>query len=48
MKDCRKDLTAMRAAGTKGDFEQESLGRPTMDGWPFYELTSSNSPGDAS
>lgn len=46
--DCQSALQAMQTAGTKGDFEQESLGRPTMDGWPFYGLTSSNSPGDAS
>ncbi len=34
--DCHGDLYAMQKAGTKGDYEQESLGRPTLDGWPFY------------
>ncbi|MFN0076737.1 MAG: Wadjet anti-phage system protein JetD domain-containing protein [Prosthecobacter sp.] len=37
MADCREELIALGEAGTKGDFEQESLGRPTLDGWPFYE-----------
>jgi hypothetical protein len=36
MADCHVELSAMLEAGTKGDFEQESLGRPVMDGWPFY------------
>jgi hypothetical protein len=36
MADCRDELKAMLEAGTKGDFEQESLGRPVLDGWPFY------------
>jgi hypothetical protein len=36
MVDCRDELKAMLEAGTKGDFEQESLGRPVLDGWPFY------------
>lgn len=34
--DCHGDLYAMQKAGTKGDYEQESLGRPTLNGWPFY------------
>jgi hypothetical protein len=29
-------LRAIRESGTKGDFEQESLGAPTLMGWPFY------------
>jgi hypothetical protein len=37
MSDCHEALVAMQKSGTKGDFEQESLGRPTLDGWPFYE-----------
>lgn len=37
MTDCHTALHAMREAGNKGDFEQESLGRPTLGGWPFYE-----------
>jgi len=36
MTDCHAELHAMREAGTKGDFEQESLGRPVLEGWPFY------------
>lgn len=36
MTDCREPLEAMREAGTKGDFEQESLGPPQLEGWPFY------------
>ena len=37
MADCRDELKAMLEAGTKGDFEQESLGRPVLEKWPFYE-----------
>ena len=36
MADCHAELHAMREAGTKGDFEQESLGRPNLERWPFY------------
>jgi hypothetical protein len=36
MADCREPLEAMRKAETKGDYEQESLGPPTLLGWPFY------------
>ena len=36
MIDCHDELHAMRKDGTKGDFEQESLGRPTLEEWPFY------------
>ena len=36
MRDCHEALEAMQKAGTKGDYEQESLGRPTLNGWPFY------------
>jgi hypothetical protein len=36
MSDCYALLTAMREAGTKGDYEQESLGPPELEGWPFY------------
>ena len=39
MADCHAPLHAMRNSGTKGDFEQESLGRPTLTDWPFYEDT---------
>lgn len=36
MADCVRELKAMRDAGLKGDFEQESLGVPDLDVWPFY------------
>lgn len=39
MADCHASLQAMRNSGTKGDFEQESLGRPSLPEWPFYEST---------
>ena len=32
----RARLEAMREAETKGDYEQESLGPPQVEGWPFY------------
>lgn len=34
--DCQHTLRAICESGTKGDFEQESLGAPTLMGWPFY------------
>ena len=36
LQDVREDLLAMQAAGNKGVFEQENLGRPMAE-WPFYE-----------
>lgn len=39
MADCHAPLQAMRDSGTKGDFEQESLGRPSLPVWPFYECS---------
>lgn len=36
MADCHPALEAMLAAGSKGDFEQESLGPPELEEWPFY------------
>jgi len=36
MADCYDRLSAIREARTKGDFEQESLGAPTLSCWPFY------------
>lgn len=36
MSDCHAPLAAMLEAGTKGDYEQESLGPPELEGWPFY------------
>jgi hypothetical protein len=37
MADCHESLQAMLAAGQRGDFEQESLGAPTLREWPFVE-----------
>ena len=37
MADCHAELRAMQSAGTKGDFEQESLGQPQLSEWPFYQ-----------
>lgn len=34
--DCHPELQALRQAGRRGDFEQESLGPPDLQGWPFY------------
>jgi hypothetical protein len=34
--DCQHTLRAICESGTKDDFEQESLGAPTLMGWPFY------------
>ena len=36
MADCHDALREMLEAGFKGTFEQESLGPPTLPGWPFY------------
>jgi hypothetical protein len=36
MADCHAELHAMQQAGTKGDFEQEFLGLPNLERWPFY------------
>jgi hypothetical protein len=36
MADCHPALRAMQNSGTKGNFEQESLGRPSLNEWPFY------------
>jgi hypothetical protein len=34
--DCHPDLQALQQANRRGDFEQESLGPPDLQGWPFY------------
>src|SRR5690606_22575405 len=34
--DCHPDLQALHQADRRGDFEQESLGPPDLQGWPFY------------
>lgn len=39
MADCHPALQTMQNSGTKGDFEQESLGRPSLPEWPFYAST---------
>jgi len=33
--DVRQEISAMVASGERGDFEQETRGGPTIDGWPF-------------
>lgn len=43
MADCHAALQAMHSAGTRGHFEQEMLGPPTIQGWPFYEGATSAS-----
>lgn len=37
MADCHDTLRAILKAGTKGDYEQESYGPPTLERWPFFE-----------
>lgn len=39
MHDCHEQLRAMLNAGRKGDFEQETLGRPALPEWPFYPVS---------
>lgn len=38
MHDCHEQLQTMLDAGTKCDFEQETLGVPTLKEWPFYRM----------
>lgn len=40
MADCHAALRAMQSAGTRGHFEQEQIGPPTVRGRPFYEAAS--------
>jgi len=42
MVDCHAPLQAMRDSSTKGYFEQESLGRPALAEWPFYQCSESD------
>lgn len=37
--DVHAELEAMRTSGLKGDFEQETLGLPELQGWPFFRRT---------
>ncbi|MBX7208909.1 MAG: hypothetical protein K1X78_11385 [Verrucomicrobiaceae bacterium] len=37
MEDCHAPLRVMFETGRRGDFEQESLGPPSVGGWPFFE-----------
>jgi len=43
--DCADSLRAMSAAQTAGDYEQESYGPPTQDGWPFFTDATDYRPG---
>jgi hypothetical protein len=36
LEDCAFVLNMMQNAGSRGDFEQETLGPPTSNGWPFF------------
>jgi hypothetical protein len=36
MEDCWPALLAMRQAGSKGDYEQETYGAPHLPAWPFF------------
>ncbi len=36
MRDCHMQLRQMQCAGNRGDFEQESLGPPTLSEWPWF------------
>ncbi len=36
MKDGRSEILQMSERGDRGDFEQETLGPPQLEGWPFY------------
>ncbi|WP_395732140.1 Wadjet anti-phage system protein JetD domain-containing protein [Prosthecobacter sp.] len=38
MADCHASLRAMQKSGTRGGFEQEALGRPSLNEWPFYAV----------
>jgi len=37
MQDCHEELRTLLAAGSLGCHEQETLGLPTIPGWPFYQ-----------
>lgn len=39
MTDCQGHLQALLDSGLKGDFEQESLGPPSLQCWPFYSVS---------
>lgn len=36
MSDCHAELQQMQAAGNRGDYEQESLGAPSLKEWPWF------------
>ncbi|MFZ4593399.1 MAG: Wadjet anti-phage system protein JetD domain-containing protein [Verrucomicrobiaceae bacterium] len=38
MQDCEVELRVLSEATTVGHFEQEMLGPPTIQGWPFYHV----------
>ncbi len=38
MADCHAELQAMLSAGVKGGYEQEALGAPPANEWPFYPM----------
>lgn len=38
LEDVQPHIAAIAASGDKGDFEQESWGRPSLERWPFFEF----------
>lgn len=38
LSDVRPGLEAMKNSGSKGDFEQETIGLPDLESWPFYSV----------
>jgi hypothetical protein len=36
LQDVRAEIEAMRDEGCKGDFEQETIGLPNLESWPFF------------
>lgn len=43
LEDIRTILREIKLSADKGDFEQESLGIPELQGWPFYEVANFSS-----
>ena len=43
LSDVRAELEHMSETGLKGNFEQETLGKPTVGTWPFYQNVSCSS-----
>ncbi len=39
LKDVIVEITSMKESGCKGDFEQETIGLPDLESWPFFSST---------